>query len=351
MHIHPQKMMAGRKSSKPETWSFTVDTRLFDSNGTNKKSAIPFSLYEQPGVKLEVEWGDGKKSTLTSSSYSEFANVSSKHHYADVMASIHEYATAGTYKIKITSSQFNKAYFDSQAITTNSTQTTATATQYDKLNIYYFRNTLTAINEPLPSLKGVQTEERTVDSSSGSGVRNWIYYYRKRKEDNIFVDAFYGCRHLKSIPANLFSNAVFKKYTTFSGCFYYCTSLTSIPENLFKNCTEMYSIGYSALRCGYWGNLGLQDLMPFDGVGFSHGVFQGCSGLTAIPAGLFAYNTKLSNAAYAFSGCTGVTSIPANLFSKCPNLLACYYTFEKTSITTVPAALFSGKSKMEHLTG
>ena len=83
-----QKMMVS--SGKDEPWTFTVDTRLLDSSGTNKKSSIPFSLYNQTGT-LNVEWGDGTRSRLTSSNYT----VSSSN------ASVHEYSRAGVYTVTV----------------------------------------------------------------------------------------------------------------------------------------------------------------------------------------------------------------------------------------------------------
>ena len=56
--------------------------------------------------------------------------------------------------------------------------------------------------------------------------------------------------------------------------------------------------------------------------------FYNCSGLTSIPANLFATNTAVTDFNSCFMGCSGLTSIPANLFvnnTAVTNFSGCFY--------------------------
>ena len=75
---------------------------------------------------------------------------------------------------------------------------------------------------------------------------------------------------------------LFKKgLTSFRNCFQDCTGLTSIPEGLFANNTKATDFRFC---------------------------FNSCTGLTSIPEGLFANNTKATDFSYCFNFCTGLTS-------------------------------------------
>ena len=113
-----QRMMVGA-GGKYETWSFTVNTEAVASG--EKTTGIPFNLYGQDGVTLDVDWGDGTVSTLSAADYAENNST----------ASLHEYETAGIYTITIGSKNWKRACILVIANTTNiSTINNAVASLY-----------------------------------------------------------------------------------------------------------------------------------------------------------------------------------------------------------------------------
>ena len=139
------------------------------------------------------------------------------------------------------------------------------------------------------------------------------------KEDvTDFIQCFWGCSELTSIPENLFANC--PNVTTFHQCFYQCSNLTSIPNNLFVNNTKVTNFS----DC-----------------------FRDCSGLTgSIPENLFANNTAVTDFSGCFSECSGLTgSIPENLFTNCPNVTNFTNCFLGCSrLTSIPANLFANNT-------
>ena len=123
------------------------------------------------------------------------------------------------------------------------------------------------------------------------------------------------------------------------GCFNGCTGLTSLPADLFKYCTNVTNFG------GYGGGGGGASAGGGGGGGAGgdgYGCFNGCTGLTSLPADLFKYCVNVTNfgghggghgagdngdggyGGYAygcFNGCTGLTSLPADLFKYCINVI------------------------------
>lgn len=59
--------------------------------------------------------------------------------------------------------------------------------------------------------------------------------------------------------------------------------------------------------------------------------FQGCTHLTAIPAGLFDNQPNVNTINAVFSGCTHLTAIPAGLFDNCVSLINTDYAFNSCS--------------------
>lgn len=112
-------------ASRPlETWRFTIDTRLVDSS--NCIAAVPFTLYTQPNIYLEVDWGDGSKSILSESNWTGW----------DTDGALHTYASPGTYQIKIRSCDWQWCYIDT--LTYNNlgmctTPNTDTSQRYTKI--------------------------------------------------------------------------------------------------------------------------------------------------------------------------------------------------------------------------
>ena len=127
-----------------------------------------------------------------------------------------------------------------------------------------------------------------------------------------FLNLFFSCTSLQSIPENLFINNPQIEY--FNRCFLNCTSLQSIPGNLFIN-----NINASS----------------FDNC------FSICTSLQSIPENLFINNINASNFYVCFGGCTSLQSIPENLFINninASNFTSCFY--HCASLQSIPENLF-----------
>ena len=163
------------------------------------------------------------------------------------------------------------------------------------------------------SLKSISGSLSSLFPPLGSGVTKIPNFYQ----------TFYGCTHLTSIPANLFSGYTSSVTKMFKQTFKGCTGITSIPEGLFD----------------FGGN-------NVSGKGsMFNSTFYGCTGLTSIPATLF--SRVASSAEFLFSytfAFTGITSIPATLFSRVTSGARSMFavTFQGcTGLTSIPATLFS----------
>ena len=136
-------MSAVTKQEQYEEWSFRVNT---EAGGTGeKKTAIPFNLAGQDGISIQVDWGDGNSSTLTSASYS----------LNDSTASVHEYASAGIYTVTARCKKWRKAYFFCIGATSK-----ITVEKPVHAALYWWRRTVTHILSPFRSLQE-RTEYRT----------------------------------------------------------------------------------------------------------------------------------------------------------------------------------------------
>lgn len=284
----------------PETWQFQVKANSF----TSKKASVPVYLYNQPGITLYVDWGDGSTSTLTADSYTQ----------TDGSASIHTYAEAKVYTISITSSDWSKLYLYACSNITGSANTGSSPAGI----IGCFRYSLYKILTPIPKIKGTQYYSNTP--------------YSTVNVNNSFTYLFASCSYAKrpeAYPANLFQNnkdAVSFKYcfayngnviipknifkgmssaTDFEACFYYSVSLNSIPAGLFDDCISAQNFGNCFRNCLTGGNISDR----------------------RIPEGLFDKCTLATNFEYCF-GNSGVKEIPPMLFYKnteALNFSFCFY--------------------------
>jgi hypothetical protein len=190
----------------------------------------------------------------------------------------------------------------------------------------------------------------TVETITKSDTTNTSYYHTYASAGNYviqFSGTATGYNTSNSIAAISFANATYRtKMTQIAGSlgaifptidtvsprFYYtfqgCTGLTSLPAELFSGIT----------------GAPVQSMF--------NNTFMGCTGLTGpIPAELFSGITgapapQMFNS--TFSNCKGLTSIPAGLFAGLSGDAAPYmfqYTFSKcTGLTTLPSGLFAGIS-------
>ena len=195
------------------------------------------------------------------------------------------------------------------------------------------------------SLKSISGSLSSLFPPLGSGVTKIPNFYQ----------TFYGCTHLTSIPANLFSGYTSSVTKMFKQTFKGCTGITSIPEGLFDFGGNNVSGQETMFNETFYGCTGLTSIPAnlFHSLtsGAAHmfsGTFQGCTGITSIPEGLFDFggnnvSGKGSMFNSTFYGCTGLTSIPATLFSRVASSAEFLfsYTFAFTGITSIPATLFS----------
>ena len=73
---------------------------------------------------------------------------------------------------------------------------------------------------------------------------------------------------------------------------------------------------------------------------------MGDTGITAIPAGLFDNNTRVTNFAGAFTSCS-IAEIPAGLFDNNPLVTEFWQVFDGTLITEIPAGLFDNNPQVQ----
>jgi hypothetical protein len=166
------------------------------------------------------------------------------------------------------------------------------------------------------------------------------------------ANMFYNCTSLTAIPANLFQPFRDSGYNSIGmqNTFYQCTGITALPGTLL---TGLRFGGYGPGLMGtFYGCTSLTSLpsdlfvgVDLDGAlgtatsGYNAGTFQ-ASGLTSIPADLFATNTNLKGAIYTFCD-TDITAVPAGFFENNPQLQTVESTFQSCALlATVPSALF-----------
>ena len=204
------------------TFVYTVTT------DTDKKAAIPFTLYNVPNTTLCVDWGDGTTSSLTSSNYSEFNTESS----------VHTYASEGTYTISVNCNNWNNVYLMQIDFYEYELNPNQVLRQYQILYdrgpvyaIYYWRSTVESIDSPFPPIKGTQ-----IYQDDPQDFEDTISY----TSDNYF--ALWFCNHLSDVNENLFYNnsAITSLDHTFFGCPFESLTLRISSSNI----TSCYDFNY-----------------------------------------------------------------------------------------------------------
>lgn len=135
----------------------------------------------------------------------------------------------------------------------------------------------------------------------------------------LLASGFRGCSNLTSIGVTgkiLAKVGLTSFYQTFLGC----SGITAIPTGLFDNCVNLATNAFYA-------------------------TFHSCSSLTTVPVDLFRYNVLANaNAFYAtFYACTSLTTVPADIFRY--NTLVGLDGFKEifvncTNLSSVPVNLF-----------
>lgn len=181
---------------------------------------------------------------------------------------------------------------------------------------------------------------------------------------------FYGCTSLKTVDANAFADGA--AVTNITSLFEGCASLESIPGTVFNALAKVTS----ATRIFY--NSGLKTvpagiLKPLVNVASFDQVFAECKALETVEADVFPggakaktltkmffNDTALKNVglmfgeantaasgtiANLFDGCTALETVPAGLFDNLNAVTTATYVFQNSGIKTVPEAIFGGMDK------
>ncbi len=159
-----------------------------------------------------------------------------------------------------------------------------------------------------------------------------------------FNDFFNGCSSLQSIPEGLFATNT--AVTSFSNVFKDCTSLTAIPDNMLSGLVNVTS--FSSL---FSGCTGLEKIGKgiFDGcakVTNISSMFQNCTSLTTIDPEAFTGASAITTITSLFNGCTALTTVPADVLAPLTNATTATTLFANSGITTIPAGLFAANTKI-----
>ena len=250
-------------TDKNTGFQYTIDTTKASSS-TNTTTSAPFSTADE-STAISVDWGDGTQTAFDSTTENR----------------LHSYASPGIYTIKVSSTDWSKTNFIMAS-------GTASVSESDNPTLYWFRNTLTAINGIIPDLANTSFAYAFVGCSKLANLPEALFMNCSAKSN--FAFCFYGCTSLQTLPEDLFSYCT--SSSSFASCFYGCNGLTSIPGTIFANCTAVTTVG---------------------------SIFYNCSNLTSLPEGLFASCSGITNFHFICRGCTRLQTIPEDLFKYSPN--------------------------------
>ena len=290
-----------------EYWELTIVVTADDI--TNGDNYFGIALDYGTDISLYVDWGDG----------SEIEHGTTDDTY-------HEYATPGTYKIKVTGSVTNGAIW----VYSGYTNLIATSAINGVTGLIGFHN-MFAYHQALESVPGDLF--KNFPSAAGNTETSSSY--------GCFYETFYECSLLDNLPDDLFryQTLVTGDYA-FYETFYQCTALSTLPSGLFKYNTAITDLLYTFEGCSSLATIPA-DLFKYNtALNYMDETFSEC-GLTEIPAGLFDYNTELEHLNMVFLDCTSLTTIPADLFKYNTKMLEFWVTFAGCSaLEEIPTDLF-----------
>ncbi len=270
-------------TDKNRNFQYTANTTKVSS--TNTKTSAPFSTANE-STEISVEWGDGTTSTFNSSTEDR----------------THSYASPGTYVIKVSSTDWATTNF----ITATGT---ASVTESDNPTLYWFRNTLTALNGIIPNIANTSLAYAFVGCSKLSSLPEALFMNCSSKSN--FSYCFYGCTSLQSLPEDLFNYCT--SSSSFDSCFYGCNGLTSIPSTIFENCTAVTTVKSLFYNCSNLTALPESLFASCSGIMNFHSICRGCTRLQTIPEDLFKYSPNATDFGGAFWSCQNIQSIPEDL--------------------------------------
>jgi hypothetical protein len=158
------------------------------------------------------------------------------------------------------------------------------------------------------TLKGICTQFAFNNAGSCTRVKQLLAF---AGDMGFTVLNFYGCTNLTDITSTM-SNL--KSLTTANNMFNTCTALTSIPAGIFDGCAGILIFNSTFIGCSTLttipSNLFKSSTLATD----FQGTFRACTHLTSLPIDLFRYNTLVTSFSNLCLGCTLLASIPVDLF-------------------------------------
>jgi hypothetical protein len=235
----------GAAAVEPDYWEMTVET-------PSASATWSVNIVAGTTPNLLVEWGDSSSDTYTTTGIKD-----------------HEYATAGTYTVRISGT-----FASGGRIRLGNTG-----------NFAYLKAV-----QPVGGITNITSFQDSMNGCAGltSLPANLFRWYPNISVSDAFLSTLRGCTGITSLPADLF------RYNTsvvnFRGTFRE-SGITSIPVDLFRYNTLVAANGF-------------------------YDTFRGCTGITLIPADIFRYNVNVSTDGfrYTFGSCTNVAILPALLF-------------------------------------
>ncbi|EBO9661224.1 phage tail protein I [Salmonella enterica subsp. enterica] len=164
-------------------------------------------------------------------------------------------------------------------------------------------------------------------------------------EVTTFSGAFASCARLKELPDGIFAKTI--KVGSFSEAFAYA-GLQTLPDRVFaglSGATDFYRL---CIRCPL---VALPEGLFAGTAGQNfEDAFYGCAKLTVLPGRLFDIHlpsTQRVNLTYTFQACTGLLALPPGLFGTImPNISMLYNTFNGcSSLTSGLTGLLTGTPK------
>ena len=224
-----QRMMVGG-GLKPETWAFSVNTEATAAG--EKKTAIPFNLVGRDGGFLDVDWGDGTLSRLTSDNYT----------LSDSMASVHEYASVGEYQVLISSTKWSELGL--LIMYPNGTASNIATPNTLNEPLYWFRRTIISVDSKIPNMYGTLQ----IPADNRTSLNTAFMQHNK------FPRVFLFCGKLLSVPDDVFMSL--PNSTDFYGMFQ-GSGITSISRSLLQYNTNLTILRYFLYNCTNLGDFSL----------------------------------------------------------------------------------------------
>jgi hypothetical protein len=266
----------GAAAVEPDYWEMTVET---------PSDAATWSVQVLAGTTpdLNISWGDATSDTTANS----------------VTTYDHEYATAGTYTVRI-----------------SGTFASGGRIRLGKTGNFAYLKTV----QPVGGITGISNFQDSMRDCTGlTSLPANLFRWHPTITANAFRLTFSGCTALSSLPDDLFRYNTEVTSDAFNGTFFNCTSLTSIPTDLFRYNTKVSTLGFAATFRNTRVVSIPTNLFRYNTLVSSNGferVFSEDNALTSLPTDLFRYNVNVSTSGFtnAFKDCTALASVPALLF-------------------------------------